>query len=237
MIYFTIFFWGLGRTHTEFSNAFLEQKAPWVIVPWDQIGAMRPLLDADSPEKKSLSIVIWSAVRKNEKKTLEAVGFSPEQKQEFAEWINQVKADFLVLEVTSNVENIDTDLNQLLPPAWDGRVLIQSEYEPVLVQMHVRRPLFAMGTSAPDRMRLLTFDSIGLVASVNFAREVFVTPLESGNRVMVRPSIVEEIRRRRRKVILGPLKTEADVVQASEFGPDGYFIVSEDAARALRQKH
>ncbi len=237
MVYFSILFWGLGRPMSSFNNEFLDKPSPWVFVPWD--------VTLDQSPNGNPTVIEWlDVVRDNEglvklvPSRLRDLGDlelskSTDLKKTLRDYFLESKARCVVVNIISNVTDIDTQVSTEIPRDWNGRVLVQSEYEPILTQLHVQRPLFAFGTSAADRLRWLTYQSLRLLPAVNFTRDVYITPLKLSGQNAVTPAIVDEVHRRKKKIVIGPLRDQKQIDEAKSFSPDGYFILTPEAARAL----
>lgn len=234
MIYFSILFWGMGRPITIFSNELLEKPSPWLIQPWDtklDLGLNHFLWADVVRDSGGVLRVIPTAMRDQNEAVLSK---STELQKTLRELATETKNCCLVVNIISNVEDIDLQVSAEIPRDWDNRLLVQSEYEPILTQLHIQRPLFAYGTSAADRVRWLTYQSLGLLPAVSFTRDVYVTPLRISGRLALSPGLVDEVHRRKRRVVVGPLRTESETREAKKYSPDGYFILTEDAARGLQ---
>lgn len=234
MIYFMILFWGMGRPVTIFSNEILDKPTPWIIRPWDVELDLGPNAFEWADVVRDASGVLRLVPSELREQNETELAKSSALKKTLREHTKEAKTCCLVVNIISNVADIDTQVSAEIPKEWDGRVLIQSEYEPVLTQLHIQRPLFAFGTSAADRVRFLTYQSLRLLPAVNFTRDVYVTPLKMSGRTVLSDKIVEEVHRRKRRVVVGPLRTENETREAKLFSPDGYFILSSEAARPLQ---
>lgn len=235
IVYFSVLFWGLGRTLPQFSNALLEKPTPWIVHPWDR-GENWPL---DSGTE-----MLWVDVVRDAKGLIRAVPSTEVVKLDklpatpsLKELSEKTKTCCLVVNILSNVEDIDHQVSNELGKEWEGRVLIQSEYDPVLTQMQSQRPFFAYGTSAPDRLRWLTYQSLHLLPAVNYNRDVYISPLKIGPNTAVSQAIVNEVHRRKRKIMIGPLHTADEALEAKKFAPDAYFLMEQTLLDALRDKH
>lgn len=236
LAYLTVYFWGRGRSFPQFTNEFLSQPAPWLVYPWDQeppsapaAGTAMRWLDVVR-DKEGLLRLVPTHLRELTAKNL---ADSPDLGPQLRQYADDKKGRFLIVNVLSNVSDIDRQVAEELAREWDGRVLIQSEFEPILSQTQNQRPMFAYGASAPDRLRWLTYRSLGLLPAVNYNRDVYVTPLYIHRQLAVSESIVEEVHRRNRKILVGPLISAEDVREAKNFGPDGYILFSQAAAAAV----
>ncbi|PWU14477.1 MAG: hypothetical protein C5B49_13165 [Bdellovibrio sp.] len=230
--YLSLLLWGLNRHDDRFANEFLCQPRPWLVAPWN--------MPTDTQVKN-----LWVDVTRDAEGILRCVprgdgGPLPLKPgaptlREFARKFSaHAREKFLLVSVLANLENIDQQVSRELAAEWDERVLIQSEFEPVLAQLKILRPLFAFGTSAADRVRWLSYSSVGLLPAVSFSRDVYVTPLRLNGHQAVTASLIREIHRRQKKILLGPLATPAEIDEAHQLDPDGYFVTNDQALKALQ---
>lgn len=129
----------------------------------------------------------------------------------------------LILNIKDNALNVHTQLMTAVEKAAaQERVLIQSDIERVIKTFKESRPLWLYGTSHSDLMRLLSFDSVGIVASSPFVGDVFIAPMKLLNRPAFNENVLQEIHRRKKTVFLGPLKDVSEVNTARGLQADGF---------------
>lgn len=216
MVYGIVFFWGAGRTYPAFSNEFLKQPKPWVLVPQNQkpLPSEIPFVDVQQDSDGLLKI-------------------SPDGTT-FSDWFQKYKPNFFAINVLNSKSEIHHQLDTLVPKGWEEKVLVQSEIDVILASLKGLRPRWAFGSSVADRVRWKSFDSIGLVGAVTHTRDVFFTALNDRNGEILSDSIVAEIRKRNLFLVIGPLKTAEEVQFAKQFNPDGYLILNTDLRSQIR---
>jgi hypothetical protein len=210
LTYGIIYFWGKGRTYPAYTNEFLNQKKPWVFVPEN----LSPLEEE----------IPWVEVEQDAQGILQVVS----SKLPFPEWLEKNKPKFMAIHVLNSKAEIHEQISSFLPKLWDEKVFIQSEIDVVLAALKEIRPRWAYGSSVADRVRWKSFDSLGLVSAVTHTRDVYVTSLSDRNGENLSDSIVDEIRKRKLFLVIGPLKTAEEVQLAQHFKPDGYIILNTD---------
>lgn len=139
-----------------------------------------------------------------------------------------------VLQIIDNAEGIHVVLRDALRPLMvNDRILINSDTDVILTATKEQVPEWLYGSGNSDLMRMLSFDSIGLISASPFKTDLVVTPLTVLNRPIINSNVIAEVRRRNKKVILGPLKNIDDFNKAKSFNPDGYIFSDADLALSL----
>jgi hypothetical protein len=210
LVYGIIFFWGQGRAYPAFTNQFLQQKTPWVLVPEN----LKPLAGE----------IPWVEVFQDTDGLLKI----SDTQQLFSDWLSKEKPKFLALDVINSKEQIHEQISSLLPEGYEEHVLVQSQNDVVLASLKNLRPRWAYGASIADQVRWKSFDSLGLIGAVTHSRDVYVTPLIGRTGENLNTSIVNELRRRNLFLIIGPLSTAEEVQAAKKFAPDGYLLLNPD---------
>jgi hypothetical protein len=113
----------------------------------------------------------------------------------------------------------------VIGPDFKNRILIQSEFYPVLVSLRDLRPELLYGSSQPDRLRMLAFDSLKLLPAMPFKGDAFVGPIYRNKIRILTPSVVSELRRRNKYLVIGPVSTPQQFDEASTFNPDGIIML------------
>ncbi|MBO9668465.1 MAG: hypothetical protein J7501_16830, partial [Bdellovibrio sp.] len=103
---------------------------------------------------------------------------------------------------------------------------IQSEANVVIQAVKDLKPEWIYGTGTPDLMRLMSFDSLWVLPATQFKGDVFVAPFKILNRPAFNDDVIAEMRRRKKRVFLGPIKTEEEFNRARAYNADGY--ITED---------
>lgn len=143
----------------------------------------------------------------------------------------------LILNIVDNVSEVHHLVVKALENLdADKRTFIQSDALLILRTIKDLKPEWVYGTSQPDLMRLLTFDSIYITPSIQFMGDVFVAPFTLMNRPAFNDSIIEEMRRRHKRIILGPIHTIEELQQARRLKAEGYITDNlEELTKLLNQ--
>lgn len=127
-----------------------------------------------------------------------------------------------ILNVVDNVSDAHTTLvNHLEKSKPNERTLIQSEALILMTAIKDLKPEWLYGTSKPDIMRFLSFDAMWILPSVQFKGDVAVLPFKVSNRPAFNIEILQEMRRRHKKILLGPLQSQEELQIAEELSVDG----------------
>lgn len=224
----TTHFWGLGRDFTEFKSPFFaDPKTPWVALPIENEKFILEnpqsilWLDVARNDKDELVVIPWLEAR--ELKLSE----SPVEKADrtlLSKALEKFTKNRIVINVVSNKENIHEQLSALIGKVADGKFLFQSEFINVLTSLKELLPRQVYGTSQPDRMRFRVFDSLGILTAAPFKGDVYVASPFWRTQQLVDENLRAEIKRRKKKMILGPLLTKEDLDLALRLEPEGVII-------------
>ena len=143
------------------------------------------------------------------------------------EYYEQFPQTRFVLNLVDNAMDVHVtvvDAISALNP--DKRTLVQSEANVVIDSVKTLKPAWLYGTSVPDLARMLTFDSLYILPAIQFKGDVFIAPFRISKRDAFNADIIAEMRRRHKKVILGPLKSAEEYAKAQTYSPDGYIFES-----------
>ena len=100
------------------------------------------------------------------------------------------------------------------------RILFQSDIDGLGKDLRERKPMWLYGPSAPQVTRFLMMNSIGLAASAALRADVYVAPPPQGRAPPLDDSSLAELKRRRMRVIAGPVRNEAEARSLVERGVD-----------------
>lgn len=130
------------------------------------------------------------------------------------------KAQF-ILNIVDNVFDADMIVTtHLKNSAPDNRTLITSETHVIVTSIKKAKPLWLYGTSQSELLRFLVFDSLWILPAMNMFGDVFVAPIKTQTSPSFNEDILTEVRRRNKKVVVGPVQSEEDVKAAQLFLPD-----------------
>jgi hypothetical protein len=229
ILFMTVRMWGENQTYKRFDAPFFNGASPAVVVSWEQNFLLEKqpelILWVDvyrSTENENILVKPW-ADRNKAKKDLE-------QKESPARpLLKDLLLKFpntrFVINCNDNVMDIHRHLVQILEETKAGeRVLVQSDYNTILISIKDRLPMVVFGSTVADLTRLKIFESMFLLPAAPFKTDVFFTPLTYRNRSAISKDIVQEMKKRFKKVFIGPLNSQEEIEEARQYEPDGYFV-------------
>lgn len=135
-------------------------------------------------------------------------------------WI-QLQPRFWIFNVEDNAPDVDKHMIKFIEENnLQDKVVIVSDVDLVISSMKEQRPLWVYGSSLSDLAKFLTLASVNLESLANFKRDYFFTPLTIKNRDVLNPKVITEVKKRFKKVAIGPVHTDQDRARALEQNPD-----------------
>ncbi len=128
-----------------------------------------------------------------------------------------------IINVVDNIANIqDTVVNAIkdLNPA--NRTLVQSDTLVVMTSIRELKAEWVYGTSQADLMRFLSFNSMWILPSTQYKGDVFIAPFEIVKRPAFNDDVIAEMRRRHKKVFLGPITNKSQFDEAKRLNADAF---------------
>ena len=226
----TVYFWGIGQVHPKYDHPFFKSATPWLAVPvaWT-LGA--------KPMKLPKNTIRWVDVHRNAAGVL--IAAMADESRELVTLVQNTPGhERWILNILDNADSIDRQLAEVLKPWLDKQdFLIQSDIDVVLRSTKEELATVPYGSSQSDRMRFSSFLGMapwpnGLVAATPFHGDVYISPLMWKKVRLVDPEVCEEIKRRQKSLIIGPLSTQAEWDLAQSRAPDGYYVVQPELLTA-----
>jgi hypothetical protein len=142
-------------------------------------------------------------------------------------WL-QLKPGFWVFDILTNTTDVDKYfIEHLKEKNLDQEIVVRSDTDIIVSSLKDKMPQWLFGSSQSDMTELLTMASVKLEGLPRFNRDVYFSPLKYADRSVLNESVFNEIRKRKKKVAIGPVHTDLDREQALIYQPD-ILIVSED---------
>ncbi|MBL7545045.1 MAG: hypothetical protein JNL11_14605 [Bdellovibrionaceae bacterium] len=127
-----------------------------------------------------------------------------------------------VLNILTNETNVHKDVVEFIETnKLSDHVLINSTIDVVIKSIKEQKPMWIYGTSIPEASRVKSFSTLGLEAAISVRGDVFIAPISYLNRPMINESLVTEMKRRKKYVLIGPVLNDEERKQAEELNPDG----------------
>ncbi len=239
MMLATARFWGLGLPHQEFKHPFFEQRAIYT-VQVENLGQAADAMKADPAVvlwldvriSKDRKLFVLSQTTAHSFLKPENMGSDfrgsktymydwAQIKTYFTEakpltdFVSQFPQQRFIVNVIDNHDQIHELLTKELSECSpEKRILVQSETDVILKSVKDKEPFWIFGTSLPELTRLVTFSSIGLQPAISVRGDVMISPLRLHERTFINEEVLIEMKRRLKKVLLGPIKNDAELNQA-----------------------
>jgi len=200
----------------------LRQKNPVFVVfqPKQKSEAMIQTLQAAHLSHPSL--ILWINTEMNDKRVF-TIKESPEQTLKSV--LLAIPSARFIINITHYRPGSDKELIKLLDEVGsDNRFLFQSDQDGILRDLRSLRATLLFGSSQAQITQLLLLLPFGLGSIAPLKADVYVTPFWRGNSRLVNQDVVDEIHRRSRKVLSGPLRSRDDAKLLLDLGVDGLIV-------------
>lgn len=138
-----------------------------------------------------------------------------------------------VLNIVDNVADAHAVLvSSLKDFKPDERTLIQSDALVIMTSVKELKPEWLYGTSVPDLMRLLALDSMWILPATQFKGDVFIAPFKIQNKTAFNDDIIAEMRRRKKRIFLGPITNPSQLAEAQRLQVEGF--ITEDLPQLIQ---
>ena len=246
-------FWGLSQGYQAFAHPFLEPAKPWYAVQVFDLKEAASLVQKkndvifwlDLAKTQDNQFLVINPHRRVDltpelmkdayhgEKTyfydLRVLRIAYDQESLLQDFLEKFPTTRMILNVRDNAMAVHTSIVDLINlQKASSRVLIQSDTELVLKTVKDLQPLWLYGTSRSDTMKLLSFESIGLLPTCSFMGDVFIAPFKIHGRPAFNAAVLEEVRRRQKTIFLGPLENEAEVLAAHGLKPDAFIYANSE---------
>jgi hypothetical protein len=129
----------------------------------------------------------------------------------------------ILLWIGDNIENIDLRLEPIIRKRGNlGKIIIHSEFDNVVKSLKKLVPQLLYGTGVGQRIRMLMLSSLWLESVATVDGDVLISPLRERGVSSISTGLRDELVRRQKVLILGPLNDVAANDQALTFGATGY---------------
>jgi hypothetical protein len=103
--------------------------------------------------------------------------------------------------------------------------LVMSDYEAPLKSLKELAPAYIYGSTKPEILRIVAMQSMHILEAVNFRADVIVHPLLLRNQEFYNEELLNEMKRRHVKIIVGPI-SPSEMDRAQHLNPFGIIISS-----------
>jgi hypothetical protein len=239
--------WGMSQQYPDFQHPFFENVvAPAIIVKvqsekeLDEVIKTKPdaMLWLDVETTQDRKIIVFTADLSPQQMSIEAYrgpkslaypfqqlkNMHPDVR-ELREIVEKHPDQKFVLNILDNVEGVHTGLVETLKGlSPEKRILLQSNYNVIMTSVKELEPFWLFGCSQADLMRFLTFESMWILPATPFKGDVFISPFVLLGRPAFHETTLEEVRRRKKKIILGPALDKKEFDDAVRLKADAIII-------------
>lgn len=244
-------FWGLSQVYVPFESPFFAESssanpqsstsatapatiansaAPkkWVVIPWEQNYFLEKIPDAilwaDVYRGEADLLLVKPWVERN-KPNRQLEKKSTSTRPLLADLLTQYSKARFVLNITDNVEQIHEQVANIIEQTKaSGRVIITSPYPVVINSIKDLKPMELYTNSSVDFVKMNFFEALNLLPAMPFKYDIFFGPLMHRNTPIVTKDMVIELKRRHKKVLIGPIGNAEGLAKAKEVDADGYFL-------------
>lgn len=248
VLFLTIRFWGFSQRFQVFEHSFFKDASPILAVSIQSekdaqaISTMDPKvvfwLDVRMSQDETLFIQKKGLLEPF--LTLEKLGperfhgdrpyfyslqslkvFFPEL-LELRTFLQSYPQQKIILNIQDNAQNIHLAVIKLIEELnLSTKLLIQSDIDIVLKSLKEEKPTWLFGTSTPELIRILTFESLGLEMAPSIRADVWITPFRLKERIVFKESIFTELKRRQKRVFLSGIAKKEEFFDAQRYKFDG----------------
>ncbi len=139
---------------------------------------------------------------------------------------------FVVNLVDNALDVNSTIVSELKDVNSENRTLIQSDTLVVMTSTKDIKPDWVYGTSQADLMRMMSFDSMWILPSTQFKGDVFISRFTIMKRPAFNDDTITEMKRRHKKIFLGPISSKEQFDDAKRLDADAY--ITEDLPQLVQ---
>jgi hypothetical protein len=135
---------------------------------------------------------------------------------------------YWIFDVQDNAIDVDRYMVETIEAEkLESKVIIRSATDLVVSSLKKRKPLWIYGSSQSDNTVFLTMASAYLEGLPSFERDFYFTELTYKNRNMINDRVLGEVRKRQKKIAIGPVGNLKDKNKALALNPD-ILIITEN---------
>ncbi|MBC7372012.1 MAG: hypothetical protein H7326_10625 [Bdellovibrionaceae bacterium] len=239
-------FWGAGQQYADFQHPFFNNASPVIFIKakseadiTEAIAAKADVaiwLNVETTHDKK--VIVFSKEFLQSEMSLESYRgprsmaydlqklqlIHPEMK-ELREVLTKFPKQRFLLNLMDNVDHVHLWLTEATKGLkGEKRFILQSDYNVVLSSIKEIEPFWLYGSSQADLMRFMAFESMWILPAAPFNGDVFVSPFKLLKRPAFSDDIITDLRRRKKKIVLGPAVDKAEFDDASRLKADGIVV-------------
>lgn len=102
--------------------------------------------------------------------------------------------------------------------------IVTSQYEAPIKALKELAPAFVYGSTQPEILKIVAMQSMYVLEAVSIRADVIIHPLKIRNQLFYNDEILQELKRRHKKIIIGPISNE-ELPQARQLNPYGIILI------------
>jgi hypothetical protein len=232
----TVKFWGQSQSYTEYKHPMLlaETQPIEFIKPsyknlQSEIDSVHNLyLDVTTTQDQKLVLPKkdWpSSVKPIRNSKYEEVKNDVLLLTDLKEKLKSKKIIFNILENTQAIHEIFMFNMQQMGFEKGQNYIVTSPYEAPIKALKELAPALVYGSTQPEILKLVAMQSMYILPAANIRADVIIHPLKIHNQLFFNDEIVAEIKKRFKKIIVGPVNSD-ELKLALELHPFGVIVVN-----------
>lgn len=101
--------------------------------------------------------------------------------------------------------------------------IVTSQYEAPIKALKELAPAFVYGSTQPEILKIVAMQSMYVLEAVSIRADVIIHPLKIRNQFFYNNEILEELKRRHKKIIIGPISAD-ELPNARQLNPFGFIL-------------
>lgn len=140
-----------------------------------------------------------------------------------------LRPDIWIFDLQDNALDIDKNFATWFEKNnFQNLAIIRSDVDLIISSLKEKHPLWIYGSTLSDLNKLLTLASIHLEGIANFQRDYYFSPVTLNGRSMINPDVLTEMRKRHKKIAIGPVLSNDEHNIANNLKPD--ILIIQDSA-------
>lgn len=236
-IFFTIKFWGLSQVYAPYAHPFYNENTP-VMFSKPVFSQIREVITntqqnlyldvAFTADQKVVLIQQKSQTQTDHTKNVRSKMYDEIKNdvyllQNFKDFLKNRKIIFNITENAIAGHLIFVDELKKLELDKGTQTLITSPYETMAQSIKDILPAHLYATTQPEILKIKAMESLKLIEATSFRADVVIYPLTFYKQVFFTNDLINELNRRHKKIIIGPINT-AELEKASSLKPFGIVI-------------
>lgn len=234
MSFWAVKYWGLSQTFTEYRHPMLQTEQ----IPVEFVRPTFANLDRDIASAPNLFLDL--SVTFDQKLVIPRRTWASTEKPIRLHNYDEIKSDLilltdvaeklkgkkLILNIIENAaavhENFMAGMKELGLEKGEN-FIVTSPYEAPLKALKEIAPALVYGTTQPEILKIMAMQSMHLLEAANLRADVIIHPLKIRGHDFFTGELVAEIKRRHRKMIIGPVNPE-ELDAARKLEPMGIIL-------------